>query len=225
MITVLKRGNKFPILALAVLAFVVWTLNRDIRIQDSPKQISETKTSTTPNQHAVVEKLIPQAKVSTVGWSLCRNEKYGYEFKFPGEWRIYSGQTYGADVPTGDIEVQSCSAENVVEQIIVQPADRNQVPFPRMGVYFVDTSIYDSGKLTKEAIFRRVLENREGRPYTYYVVGSEEALFFDDTPYLSSPSRFVVLVHKGEEIRIVMDNISTDEVDSILSTFKFLGKQ
>jgi hypothetical protein len=169
--------------------------------------------SSSLNSHA-------QARVSTDGWKLCRNEKYGYEFVFPGEWRIYSGQTYGADVPTGDIEVESCSVPDIIDYIIVQPTDVNRVPFQRVGVHFMDPSIYDDDMITsKETTFRRILDNRKGQPYRYYSVGGEEALFFDDTRYRS---KVVVLVHKGKEIRIVFDNIPIDEVDTILSHFTFI---
>ena len=41
-----------------------------------------------------MEPIVPEAKVSTEGWKTCRNEEYGYEFQFPGEWHIYGADSY-----------------------------------------------------------------------------------------------------------------------------------
>ncbi len=46
-----------------------------------------------------VETITPQAKISTEGWKTCRNEKYGYEFKYPGEWYEYG---YNMTTEIGD---------------------------------------------------------------------------------------------------------------------------
>jgi len=55
------------------------------------KPVTENTSTTTQETPALLdmEPIIPEAKVSTEGWKTCRNEEYGYEFKFPGEWHIY----------------------------------------------------------------------------------------------------------------------------------------
>jgi hypothetical protein len=183
------------------------------------KDIISPLTVRTNGDTVDIEKVIPQAKISTAGWKTCRNEKYRYEFKFPGEWYIYSGQTYGADVPTGDIEVQSCSAEDIVNEIIVRPKERiDEKPHPRVQVLFVPAG-GEAEMTSDEEIFRHIMEGRRGRPSEYYLVGNEWAVFYDDALY---HSKFVMLMHKGRLVRIIMNNVSLDESDTILSTFKFI---
>lgn len=48
-------------------------------------------TSTDENISSLyIEKIIPEAKIySTVGWRTCRNEKYGYTFKYPSEFEEF----------------------------------------------------------------------------------------------------------------------------------------
>ena len=77
------------LLALGVSAFLLW------QKENSTTTDTRTQNATTTEQVASTTDIfsqppiIPKAKVSTEGWKTCRNEEYGYEFKFPPEWHIY----------------------------------------------------------------------------------------------------------------------------------------
>ena len=80
------------VLFLVITGFVVWQ-NRAI----NPTPQTATSTATTTSFFDM-EPIVPEAKVSTEGWKTCRNEEYGYEFKFPAEWHIYGEDAYN-DAP------------------------------------------------------------------------------------------------------------------------------
>jgi len=68
------------------LAFVFVSL--DTVPDEEPTATSTPEVATTTDIFDM-EPIVPEAKVSTEGWKTCRNEEYGYEFQFPGEWKIY----------------------------------------------------------------------------------------------------------------------------------------
>ncbi|HCC05547.1 TPA: hypothetical protein DEP58_04605 [Patescibacteria group bacterium] len=55
----------------------------------SPTPEHTQPTTPTTTDIYTMEPIVPEVKVSTEGWKTCRNEEYGYEFKFPAEWSIY----------------------------------------------------------------------------------------------------------------------------------------
>jgi len=63
---------------------------------DTPTATSTEPVATTADIFDM-EPIVPEAKVSTEGWKTCRNEEYGYEFKFPAEWHIYGEDAYSDD--------------------------------------------------------------------------------------------------------------------------------
>jgi len=65
---------------------------------DTPTATS-TEPVATPTNIFDMEPIVPEAKVSTEGWKTCRNEEYGYEFKFPGEWNIYGADALSEPNP------------------------------------------------------------------------------------------------------------------------------
>ena len=85
-----KQGVYLMVVGAAVLvgalAFVFVSL--DTVPDEEPTATSTPEVATTTDIFDM-EPIVPEAKVSTEGWKTCRNEEYGYEFKFPGEWKIY----------------------------------------------------------------------------------------------------------------------------------------
>lgn len=71
-----------------VVAYVGFRGTADDTPTNVPAATTTTRVATTTDIFDM-EPIIPEAKVSTEGWKTCRNEEYGYEFKFPGEWKIY----------------------------------------------------------------------------------------------------------------------------------------
>jgi phosphate/sulfate permease len=64
------------------------------------KNAMSSPTSAQTNENTLdIEKIVPQAEVSTESWKTCRNEMYGYEFKYPREWYEYG---YGMTIDIGD---------------------------------------------------------------------------------------------------------------------------
>ena len=104
------------VLALGLIAFVF--LQKDKSATETPSQ-SETATSTEQVASTTdifdMEPIIPEAKVSTEGWKTCRNEEYGYEFQFPGEWHIYGEDALsGGPKPVFIRESQECNGANIL---------------------------------------------------------------------------------------------------------------
>lgn len=67
--------------------------------------------------------VVPQAKVSMEGWKTCRNEEYGYEFKYPSEWYMYSfPESYATNTQESNYEEKPWSigkpAENCSGRIV-----------------------------------------------------------------------------------------------------------
>lgn len=76
MITVLNKHNTFfLVLALAVLAFVVWTVNRDIQIQNNIRQNEGSGRAYQPSS--------PLAEQTTSILKTYRNDDLGFEFSYP----------------------------------------------------------------------------------------------------------------------------------------------
>jgi len=86
-----KKGILLMAGALAVLvfAYVLYQTSSNTQPEEQPNATSTIPVATTTTNIFDMEPIVPEAKVSTEGWKTCRNEEYGYEFKFPGEWKIY----------------------------------------------------------------------------------------------------------------------------------------
>jgi hypothetical protein len=65
----------------------------------STDDTNATSTATTTTDIFDMEPIIPEAKVSTEGWKTCRNEEYGWEIKYPGEWYVYGEGAYSEHTP------------------------------------------------------------------------------------------------------------------------------
>lgn len=110
-----------------------------------------------------VEMITPQARISTEGWTTCRNERYGYEFRYPPRWWLYNDIESYPDSSEWD-EIQDPGApvftkpgRNCVGNIYVSnhPMHKGMEDVnPQEGdvVFAIDASSLDK-KMTAEEIF------------------------------------------------------------------------
>ena len=81
-------------------------------VSPTPEHIQPTTQTTTDIN--TMEPIVPEAKVSTEGWKTCRNEEYGWEVKYPGEWYVYGKGSHGDEIYTDYMYETPCVGDNVV---------------------------------------------------------------------------------------------------------------
>ena len=91
------KNNKNLIIIIGILLICGITIFKYINNKNS--QIDTGTTETTPES----------VLLDTSGWETCRNEEYGYEFKYPSNWYMYnSDESYGKESPIIVREGENC---------------------------------------------------------------------------------------------------------------------
>ena len=199
-----------PVLAfLVIVVGMVWYMAQN-NTELSP---TEQPTATTTTDIFDMEPIVPEAKVSTEGWKTCRNEEYGWEVMYPGDWYVYSGtwQYKTEDVPLGD-----CQA-GVVELSNQEPGEWVDLD-KRVGVTIRSDQesfgTYRSGYANVRDLVRSYTElTVKG----FYLKDGEEFGWS-----LGTQSSRINTYHKGNRFEIIGLYGQNDLLETILSTFHFL---
>jgi hypothetical protein len=114
--TSIMKNSKIIIfvVAILVLAGTGVILVKKSKVSAPTPNVIPTVQIPPPTKPTDLTPIIPVARVSTEGWKTCRNEKYGYEFKYPAEWYLYDSHALSKD---GSLEgvspVTQCSGQNM----------------------------------------------------------------------------------------------------------------
>lgn len=204
----MKKSYIFTFVILVVaFAFFMYNRNR-ATVFTSANVVSSTSPTVT--------KIIPTATVSTEGWKTCRNEAEEYEFKYPGEWYLFTMQENEINPPRGGTKSNDCEAG----WISVSSLDYSDGSYATTSQYFTVYIVPDErrpaimkGKTTIDS-----LVPSDVKILREYLVDGERALVKNSSPQYSSSLSFM---HKGALFDV---NTHTDDplFETILSTFRFL---
>jgi len=154
----------------------------------------------------IVEPVAPIPADETASWQTCRNEKYGYELKYPTNWRVWeqgSGTLIPASCDKGDsLTVFSPDQSQLSFEIDVTNSERM-----KGGVF--------EGIRSVDEIFSRNPVIIEGNPIL------KDSLI-DGEKLVRLENRYLYAFHNGAIFRFGSYDITTETLEQILSTFKFI---
>lgn len=134
---------------------------------------------TAPSQTVTQE--ATSTALSTADWPTCRNEKYGYEFKYPKEWYVYKyevadGEGYATEVATCNVEARIILSE--------KPSVRDGFYAPDVNIFVEDKSVWGvwvsqkSATLSKQGIPFKTWNERIGQnDITFFLIAGEAHAF------------------------------------------------
>lgn len=219
------------VILLCAVVFVIATATK--APGDNPTATSTEQVATTTDIFTM-EPIVPEAKVSTEGWKTCRNEEYGWEVKYPGDWYVYGeghakvsppidwdnedggeieagvwGSVYAYETPCvgGDVRIASWTPGTGYAETL-----RNGMSFSVRA----DQEMFG----TAGAAYRNVYDIATASP--------ETARFFftsNDHEFLWRVTGDVVDIwafHNGNRYEILGSERDADLLETILTTFHFL---
>jgi hypothetical protein len=219
---------------IALVVFLAFILGAGVYFYSLPPKMPKNVAGTnpgveqevvTPTPHGVPPS-IPQAKVSTEGWKTCRNEEYGYEFKYPAEWYLYNNkESFGTDSPGFYKLAIKCVGELVAvsNKTVKEFHDKNK-PEESFSVRIDDytqsksAKTLHAGSTSLDEYLSRVPDIQKFLIKDGYVDG-ERAVWIQSTESLME----VLLFHKKKSFWFMMSNRHKDVHEAILSTFRFIN--
>lgn len=203
---------------------ILGTVYKVVPESDEKLSIESTATSSEVVSIFDVDPIAPQAKVSTERWKTCRNEEYGYEFQFPGEWYIYGRDALiKSDAGKTSLVFTRTSEECNGVRVVLSPDTIGDIPryiepARSIGVDRPESrySHEDMRSLTKQATQRGVEQ------YPFLLDGHDALLQIHEdngktvwsiTSWFGGAVYSMVLPQYEEDIEIA---------ETIFSTFRFL---
>ena len=197
---------------------------------DTPTATSTEPVATTTDIFDM-EPIIPEAKVSTEGWKTCRNEEYGWEISYPGDWYVYGeghhsgveGSTWGGyyanETPCvgGDVilaEWEPGTPFSTITTGQMQKSVSIQAGEELFGTH--RAHITDVYELAYSYLQREV--------YGFYVIAGEHALLSDTSikQRESATGWTIEMYHNTMQYTISSGAVDIDILETMLTTFHFL---
>lgn len=142
---------------------------------------------------------------STFNWKLCTNNKYGYELKYPENWKVWE-QGSGTLIPA------SC-ADN--HNLNIFSPDKSHLS--------LNVDVMDSEQL-KGGVFEGIKSIDEMFSKNPQIAGGNPIVknsIIDGEKLVWLKNRYLYAFHNGSIFRFETYNITSDTLNQILSTFKF----
>ncbi len=188
------------ILGIVLVAFSLFSM--------SDNQINGTNETATTTESALLD---------TSGWQTCRNEEYGYEFKYPKDWYIYE-RMIGIEVEVESssvTEIDSCQGKLLV---------LSQKLSVRGGWYppTISVSVFDDnwGNSLEE-----YLQKFDTEIFPVVVTKEETVGGVKIIKYTRQSSPHAILLYKKRVIGVTItteDKKQNEFLNKVLSTFKFI---
>jgi len=200
----------------------------------TPSATSASTATTTIDDLFSQPPIIPEAKVSTEGWKTCRNEEYGYEFKFPGEWHIYGEDALSEPNPHPISkrvyvrESEECNGAHVMLSTVV-PWNGTVATSGDGGMHVTLTKMNTHNIPINQEFYWRDFYSRTdaGLVLQPYLVDEQYSVMRVSGHVRNDGSRHwaVWLLHNEYEISISggFFEAQSPALETILSTFRFLN--
>jgi len=190
----------------------------------TPPATSKSTASTTIDDLFSQPPIIPEAKVSTEGWKTCRNEEYGWEVKYPGEWYASTGsremRTY---LPDSTIicnhRFVSFTNEEPNEALTCTASECDGY-YSFSIRFFEDRELLGTNTRNATSVASFVPDNKDYRKLTLH---NTEAVWITNT----YPSRTIddVWFLRNQDVHwITSTNVNPALMETVLSTFRFLKR-
>lgn len=179
-----------------------------------------------PNEENISINLSDEA---VANWETCRNEEYGYEFKYPKEWYFYnSDESYSKYSPIIIKEGNNCVSGVIVSSDILHiPSKKNKFNLQfsvakesqdrLLGTIYEGSQSLDEyfSKVTPKFLELHTIINKN-------YIDEEEALWLKQKNI--DNTFFIWIFHNNSLFKIsIKGHISNpDLLDAIISTFKFI---
>lgn len=146
----------------------------------TPPSVSSQYTA--DNASSTLPEAIDLSTGAIANWSVCRNEKYGYEFKYPKGWHLYESLAGEGSV----IEIPSC---NIDARIVLskQPSVRGGFYPPDIMILAETSDMWSKGMQQKSALlkqqqipFQTQSEKVNGHEIMYYDTPGESYAAVND---------------------------------------------
>ena len=153
------------------------------------------------------------APVSAADWKVCRNEKYGYEVKYPSDWKIYKPGAPEARPASCDEGLITIALSPDIYQskarLNISVLDKNEL---QQGVYKGSRSLDDIFSKNPDILKAWSIEKET-------VLDSERMVWLK-----LSGQRTIYVFHNDSLFEFnIYNNMDQLTIDKLLSTFKFLN--
>ncbi|OGD69605.1 hypothetical protein A3I18_01465 [Candidatus Campbellbacteria bacterium RIFCSPLOWO2_02_FULL_35_11] len=206
------KNNKNLIIIIGILLICGITIFKYINNKNS--QIDTGTTETTPES----------VLLDTSGWETCRNEEYGYEFKYPSNWYMYnSDESYGKESPIIVREGENCVGGYLFissKKINYEDKEVSQT----FGITVsnkqkLSGTIYSNSKSIEDYFSKATPEFRKA-----HIIEEKKVLDNKEVWWEKTKDGYILwLFNKESLVEIHFTNLNNELSNTILSTFKFIN--
>jgi hypothetical protein len=182
--------------------------NNNLLTKEATKNTSVTSANNIKPESII--NVVEEAKDKAANWEICKNEKYGYEAKYPAEWKIWKRGGGEARIATCDEESASFvfSSNIYTDDFYINIDVSNQKR--------LDGTIYKDSHSLDDYFNKNPLILKYRPTIRDILVDGEKAVLLKDNSLLlfNNDSLFELRIH-GAEIDDVI-------VDKFITNFKFI---
>jgi hypothetical protein len=188
---------------------------------DTPQHIAP---SSSTNFDASIVSITPVARVSTRDWKICRNEEYGYEFKYPKEWTLAVVDATNSQSQTPS-DCSGALSLRIVKSNIPQSHNETEQCVPLLSVLFTSKDDIQEWNNDQKILDDQYILDLATRYSTTisrkYSIGNYQAFVYEaSTEYPCQPVYPVSIAKNDGIIQIQGTGIKEDVLETIFSTLR-----